>query len=297
MINASFNSSSSLVEYWHVWSPENHPLIFTSELNFKTGMTVFGLCAKLFPDLVILSFELMSNHLHITVRGPKFLVMEFFKLLRSALGKAISPSPDLSAFNCSLRRLESESEVRNSITYGNRNGFLVNPDTTPFTYRWGANRYFFNPEAEDRFARESKPLSVRNVRAISHSKLFDGVNDLMMLDDYACPLSFCDIKQAESLYRNASNYFYEISRNIESHKQFAQVIGESIFYTDDELFRISCEIANERFNIQSPRSLSANQKVLMAKTLRYEYNSTKKQIRRILDIDLNSLDQLFPSIR
>ncbi|MBP5206355.1 MAG: hypothetical protein J6Z44_06170 [Bacteroidales bacterium] len=279
---------------WHLWTPENHPIIFKSDEDFKVGMTIMGLVALSNPDVVILSFELMSNHIHATLIGEEDDVKIFFQLLRDSLGKALGGSVNLTGFNCSLRRLESELEVRNSITYGNRNGFLVNPDTTPFTYRWGANRYFFNPEAKKRYKTEAKEYTVREKRQIAHSRFAEHVNGLKKLDDYACPLSFCAVDMAERFYRSASNYFYEISRNIESHKQFSNLLGESIFYTDDEIYFIATSLAREKYGQTNLRQLPNDSKVEMAKALHYDYNSTKKQIGRLLSLDYSVLNALFP---
>lgn len=279
---------------WHLWTPENHPIIFRTEADFKVGMTVFGLCALLFSKIRILTYELMSNHLHITLYGDESFVREFFLILRKGLVRALEDAPDLSGFTCSLRRLESDNEIRNSITYCNRNGFLVNPDTTPFTYRWGANRFFFNPEAKERHEKEATLLSLRKARSITHSRFADSVTGLTVLDDYACPMSFCAIEEAERFYRNASHYLYEISRNIESHKQFAEVIGECVFYTDDELFRIATGISKERFGEPNMRLLPGRSKLELSKTLHYDYNASKKQLARMMNLDKALLDRLFP---
>lgn len=282
------------MDCWHLWTPENYPVIFKTAADFKVGMTVFGLCALLNPGLRVLSYELMSNHLHITLYGSRDYVNEFFLTFRRALGKALDATLDLSGFNCSLRQLETDLDIRTSITYGNRNGFLVNPDTTPFTYLWGANRFFFNPEAKQRYVKEAVSCSLRERRAITHSRFADGVTALKMLDGYACPLSFCHIGEAERFYRNAAHYLYEVARNIESHKQFAEVIGERVFLTDDELYKAATTIAKTSYGDLKLRYLPAQAKIEMAKTLHYDYNATKKQLCRMIGLDLNLLDKLFP---
>ena len=58
-----------LGECHHLWTPENHEIIFTSQADFKTGMTLFGISARLFADVAVLTYELMSNHIHLTASG------------------------------------------------------------------------------------------------------------------------------------------------------------------------------------------------------------------------------------
>ena len=147
-----FSSSISCGQrFWHLWTPENHQVLFTSEQDFKIGMNLIAISALLHPTVRVLTFELMSNHVHMTLSGTETAVHDLFNTFKKYLARHFEHQyyyVDLSNFVCSLRELRSVAEVRDVISYNNRNGFLVNPDTTPFSYRWGANRFFFNPDAK-----------------------------------------------------------------------------------------------------------------------------------------------------
>ena len=285
-------------KYYHLWTPENQQLILTCESDFKMAMNIFALCAAMFDSVVILTFELMDNHIHVTLYGTEKEARAFFALYKRFLGKwlnSIGRGVDLSGFECSLRALETPAEVRNVISYNNRNGFLVNPEETPFSYRWGAGCFFFNPDAKSRFDAKSKPMSFAKRREILHSHAADKIDSIRMLDGYACPMSFCDIEAAEKYYRNASIYFYEISRNIESQKLIAQDIGESIRYSDDELFRITLNLSKKEFNESVPSLLPQSAKTDLARRLHFEWGATKKQLCRLLKMPIGLLDTLFSS--
>ncbi len=79
--------------FYHLWTPDNHQILFTCEADFKMAMNIIA----------------------------------------------------LSGFECRLRVLETAVDVRNVLSYNNRNGFLVSPDETPFSYRWGAGRWTDTP--------------------------------------------------------------------------------------------------------------------------------------------------------
>ena len=285
---------------WHISTPENHEIIFRTIEDFKTGMSLVGITSRLVPSITILTFELMSNHMHFCIIGNLEDIKRFMKLLAYFLErffKAKGRLIDLSEVAATApRQLNSALEIRNVLSYDNRNGFLVNPNTHPFSYPWGANKYFFNPEARLRYAKESIPLSIREIRKITRSRKADKIPaGLKKIDGYICPLSFCDIEAAESYYRNASNYFYELSRNIESHRTIAKEIGENTIYSDDELFRIVNSIGKERFGNLPLTSLSQDQKTELAITMHFEYKATKKQIARMLKLDIGVLDIIFPT--
>lgn len=283
-------------KFYHLWTPENHQIILTCRDDFKTAMNIIALCVALSPGIVVLTFELMDNHLHVTLHGSEEDIKAFFALFKRHLDKwlkSVGRDVDLSGFVCSLRELFTAFDVRNVLSYNNRNGFLVNPDETPFSYEWGAGRFFYNPDAKKRYEHEAVRMSVAQKRDALHSHTADQINSIMMLDGYACPMSFCDISAAEKYYRNASNYFYEISRNIESHKAIAQEIGESIRYSDDEMFRIAVSLSQKEYDQKSPSLLPQASKTELACRLHYDWGATKKQLCRIIKIPIQVLDTLF----
>lgn len=301
-MNDYFNAESvcekafdSLREVYHLWTPENHEILFTSDSDYHEGMNIIGVAAKLYPDVRILTFEIMSNHIHIAAASSEERLMEMFDAIRVMLQrwlKMVGSSTSLKGFVAKTRLLESLQDTRNVIIYDNRNGFVVHPEHTPFTYPWGANRYYFSPDS-CRLARNgSKLFTLRKIRMIAHSRQADGINGLMHFDDYALPLSFCDIDTGMALFRDASHYFHMLSKSIESNVAIAKEIGESICYNDDELFLIVLKLCREKFSASSPKMLGNTQKLTLAKLLHYDYNAGAKQIQRLLKIDRSILQSL-----
>ena len=56
---------------YHLWTPENFEIIFRNDAEFAVGMGVMAIVAKCFPDVKILTFELMTNHFHIMASGEE----------------------------------------------------------------------------------------------------------------------------------------------------------------------------------------------------------------------------------
>ena len=116
----------------------------------------------------------------------------------------------------------------------------------------------------------------------------------LMLDGYASPMSFCNIDAGEKLFRNATHYFREISRNVEASKRIAAEIGERLYYNDDDLFAVVLRICKEQYKLPSPGMLSSQAKIEVAKQMHFDYNAGNKQIARILKMDRAVVDSLFP---
>lgn len=235
----SFNGSGP---YWHLWTPENHPVFLPTRETFMAAMSILAICARLVLEVRIITFQLMTNHIHLTFAGAEEDGMRLFRLFKRYLSrylKANGITVELSFGEVKPRPLLNLQDLRNVITYDNRNGYVVNPDETPFSYPWGANAYYFNYPAKARYKESRQTLHKLDRRLLIHSHDADSLSKpIVVVDGYACPKDFCDIELGESMFRCASHYFREVSRNIETQKEIAKEIGESAFYTDDELFGV-----------------------------------------------------------
>lgn len=289
-----------LGKVYHVCTSENHSLLFTNKEEFRTAMTLFALCALKFPEVKILTFQLMSNHIHFAAAGEKVAIRNFVDLFFSFLRKhpCLKDScAGLHSGECKFIAVESLENLRNVIVYINRNGFVVNYDTTPFSYPWGANRYYFNPEAGLRYEACGKYASTLILRKIARSRQFDSIaidRRIKMLDGSVCPISFCYIQEGEQLFRNAHHYFSKVAKNVEGYKEIALSIDESLFYNDEDLFSIVISLCFKQYKVKSPALLSPDQKTELARTLHFTYKAGNKQIARMLKLKNELVDAMFP---
>ena len=222
-------------------------------------------------------------------------VIRLFKKYLSKYLKAQGFTVGLAFGDITPRSLESLPDLRNVITYNNRNGYVVSPNETPFTYPWGANAYYFNYAAKARYRECGQALNRESRRRLLHAHDADTLQrPIVTVDGYACPMDFCDITLGENLFRCASHYFREVSRNIESQKAIAREIGETIFYTDDELFGVVLLLCQEKFDGMRPALLPVSAKQELAALLHYEYNAGNKQIQRMLRLDATVVSAMFP---
>ena len=281
---------------YHLWTPENFEIIFRNDSEFRVGMGIMAITAKCFPEVDILTFELMTNHLHIMAACEETRLRMMFEQIKKYLRRMADDAGrtiNWQAFNPNIRSLISLSDARNVLIYDNRNGFLVNDDYTPFSYPWGSNACYFNPDARKRFNETAVFSTIKDRRSITHSHISDNIKGLKILDGIYSPFSICNIEMGESLFRDAVHYFYMLSKNIECNKEIAKEIGESISYTEEELYSAIGMRCKQEFGTSNPSQIPAHAKIEMAKNMRYEYNASIKQIRRMLRLDINVLHSIF----
>lgn len=284
---------------FHLCTGENSPVLFHDDREFKIAMNVTALAAILFPDVTILTFEVMSNHLHFVLCGSRDRIMEWFGKLVALLRQ----HPELkeskyaiTSLQARLIAVEDLDNLRNVIVYVNRNGYVVDSGHTPFTYPWGANRFFFNDEAKRRYDSLKTRATSRWKRTAFHSNSGDNLTEIYLLDGYVSPMSFCHISIAERLFINAHQFFSKISRSVESSAAIAKEIGESVYYTDNELFSLIAQKCSKQYGCKSPAMIPAEAKVAMAKMMRFDYNSSVKQISRILRMEIDTVRRIFPEL-
>ena len=295
--------------YWHLYTNgETMEIVFACREDFLFGITLLGICCAAFPRSRILTFALMSNHLHIVLAGPERDVRAFFDLFKSRLKRYLGGKQRY----CRMQNFEAEwfsipdlQALRNEIVYVNRNGYVVSPDCTPYSYWWSAGVFFFNPMGGSLPARTFASLPVREQRAICHCREVDPPNHYLVVDGFPpggdvagrmlFPPSFCALREAEGYFRDAHQYFRRLTRDHEAYSEVAKRLGERIFLTDDELYGAVCALCSKEFGNAVPGLLPAASKQEVARRMHFDYNASNKQIQRMLKLSPVVVGELFPA--
>lgn len=284
---------------WHLYtSGKGQQVIFRTKAHYVFVMNLAARCACDCPDIQIVSFEIMSNHVHFIICGDEDKVLAFFELFRRRLMRYFSETgekTDFSQFKCrKLIPIETLESMRNQICYTNRNNFVADPNQTPFSYPYGANGYYFHTGMKQRVDSRFGDLGIKQKRELMHSRETDYPDESIIVDGYISPVNYCRLDIGEGVFRDARHYFHKLSKNVESYKDIAAIVGDAIFYTDDELSDVLFTICREKYGDRRISVLNKDEKVAIAKDLHYGYNADNSQIARMLKLDLEIVRQLFP---
>lgn len=285
---------------WHLCTPgEKQPIIFKDPEDYVFTMTLMAMCAFDCPSVQVITFIIMSNHIHVVLCGSEADVLAFFAMFKRRLQRYLAEKrqrTDLSNFSCEkpipIQTLES---LRNQICYTNRNNFVVDPGQTPFSYPYGANAYYFMPAVQKWKDACFGDLTLREKRRLVHAREVGYPESFVVTNGYFSPISFCRLDIGEGVFRDARHYFNHLAKNVESYRDIAKVFGDSVFYTDDELNDVVKRICKEKHAGQRPSLLGKNEKIELARLLRYDYNADNAKIMRMLSLPMAVLNQLFPS--
>lgn len=287
---ALFNSRGP---FYHLCTPGEGTLtLFETDEDFRFAMNLVALVTHLTPDFNILTFEIMDSHLHTIGEGPILAAQNWFGQVRKRLFRFYQSTGrvrDLKGFQPNIIQIDDLSFLRNSITYVNRNGYLVRPDCTPYSYPWGANRFYFNPDARLRRDGAFQDLPYDKKRQLFRSNTIDYPGSHFLVDGYVSPASYCDLALGEGLFRDARHYNSLVSRSVEGFRDIAKLVGDQYFCTDDELFTIVRQISRDKYGSSRPGVLPPGNKREIARMMYYDYHASVHQIRRMLRVAENDI--------
>ena len=284
--------------FWHLYTDGRVMEDFLcTEEDFKIAMTALAVAAVLFKKVRIITFELMSNHIHMILNGESDECLELFGRFKARLRRILKTNGRVinwEAFKADILPIETLNALRNEIIYVNRNAFVANPQFTPFSYPWGGGCAFFLPCLNLLPVRSLKEVGFNRARELTHFREVRLIEDLKFLGDVVYIPSFCRTDIGESMFRDARSYFNSLTRNAEVFSQVAQRLKDSVFLTDEEMYAAATMYAEKTYGNRQLSLLNPEQKIQMSKELHFKYNASNQQIRRLLKLDIGILNELFP---
>jgi len=285
---------------WHVCTPgvrqENFIL---DEKDYAFVMNATWMASDRCPEVKIITFEWMNNHVHFIVMGQRGSVLAFMDYITSKLKnyfRSIRRQVNLKEFSSyTVIPITDLNSVRNQIVYVNRNNYVTDPNYTPFSFRYGANFLYYNHTSlEKPYGKRFGQLTVKEKRAMLHTHRIDYCRNAIVTDDYVSPVSYCCVNIGEKFFRNARHYFTLLSRNVESLVEIAKQFGDMVFYTDEELFRTMVALGKKLYGETNLKLLPVDEKIELAKRMHYDFCARNNQISRILAMTIDDVNALFP---
>ena len=278
--------------------PLQDDIIFQEEEERKIAMNWIGILSKEF-HIDILAFALMSNHFHFIIRGELVDGLEFFRRLKKRLltffsrrGRpgvmdAVDVDPD-------TPKIASLKQFRNEIAYVIRNPYVARPDVNPFAWPWCSGYLYFNQFLKHLESKPVDALTFREKRGITRSSDVNLDSSLRVRDEMIAPESFVNYKLVEQLFPNARKFAWWVMKNVEAQQEVASRMGEKPNLNDDELFVTAQQIARKEYGYESVKEMPLQQRKELSLQLKNKWSASNAQIARIAQLDLRTVDAMFP---
>lgn len=254
-------------------------LWFRDEEDFKAGMNYVAILSATIPDVEILAFILMSNHVHFVLAGSENTALQFitrFKKLYSQYFRQKYSTKELLRSNQADIRpvLPGNDGLERAIAYVQMNSVAANICITPSGYLWGTGGAFYTESPEK--GRKVCDISHRECMRLTHSKVFLPESFLFNDKGYIVPSSYVNVRFVEHIFKtpNRMNYFQNISSK-------AKLVRETPAFKDQLLFSAMLSLITSLFKKNRFEDLDIEQQAEVLRQLRYRFSSEPNQLARV----------------
>lgn len=280
--------------YFHVCTDGRMlPWMFQDESDFIAGVNRIGICC-LRTGVKVIAYVLMDNHVHFVLYGTMPECKRFITLYKQLTGTWIHVKYGLNDYlkqlSANILLLDTEERLLNTIAYIDRNPVVAGYRYLPTEYPWGSARYVFKDSREDEDTKPLSSMSRRSQRILLSTRVAIPaewrINTMGML----CPDSFLDASVIESYFKTPVRYSYFLAKKLEGVVEQEIETSQKTFIPDIELREIVRKMILQDYGKDSVTDLGVHDRLSVARTLRYRYASTVKQISRIVHLDRSALE-------
>ena len=278
--------------FYHVCTDGNKiAWLFKDDSDFIAGINRIGICVYI-TKIDLYSFVLMDNHVHFLVFGTLPECKDFINKYKQLTGKWIKNKYNLEGYANKLPaqiiRLKSEEYVLNVAAYIDRNITRTNYPYLSSEYNWGSSRYLFKNKETVAGMRLSE-YSKREQRVILNSHIELPQSWRILSDGMLNPIDFVCYNKLEKIFKTPTRYNYFLAKKVEGDIDQELQNGRHTYILDKELRPIVLSLSENMFGISDIKLLNIQNRLTLARKLRYEYFSTPKQISRMLGLPLDFL--------
>lgn len=285
--------------YYHVCSKPVDGILFGNDQDRKVALVTLALAANE-AAAVILAYAIMSNHFHVIIATD--YPEGFYKRFRERVNRYLSRHGRCDVLlpeDPTIVPIVTLSQLMTEVAYVIRNQYVVDDSVNPMSHLWCSGYLYFNPMLDwclkkMKYSLASE-LSGRKIMQLVNTKdTNQPFGKLKVIDDYPAPSSFVDYKLVEQLFSSARVFTNKVFKNVEAQVETALQLGETPSIPDEEMSSIVWKYCNDEWGVKSMKRLTPQQRLSLAKHMKYTYHSSNGQISRITLMSVKDVNALFP---
>lgn len=286
------------MEFWFVTTDHlTKKIWFRDEEDFKMGMNLVAVLAVAL-DVDVLSFILMSNHVHFVLCCSKTKAHQFIKEFKKRHSQYMNKKYGVKEL---LRRVHvqvdpvsgADESLEWVIAYTNMNSVAAGICLAPTGYPWGTGDTFF--KAKPAKGRRIGTYSDRARVALLHSTQPMPPHLLVGDDGYILPDSYVDVEKVQNLYHTPKrmNYFLV---NSSKAKRRLDAKDSAPNFRDQVILPAIGDLCQSLFQKSSLEALTQDELAELLKQLRYRFSSHANQLARVTGIPYQKVVDLLDKV-
>ncbi|MBQ1637299.1 MAG: hypothetical protein II048_04150 [Bacteroidales bacterium] len=260
-------------------------LWFLDDEDYKAGMNGVAVTAYR-TETGILSFILMSNHVHFVICGTQekaeFFIDEYKRHHSAYLQRRYGFKEYLRRNDVDYQQLEEENEsLEKAVAYVQMNSVAANICLHPTGYPWGTGNAFFKTTAV--VGRRIGSLSARSQIKILQSKTHLPENYLVS-NGYVLPESFVQVPYVESIFRTPARFNYFLVNSSKAKRRLQSEDTGMPAFRDQSILAAIPDLCHSLFQKTKLEELNWYQQAEIAKQLRRRFSSEIHQLARVIGL-------------
>ena len=286
------------MEFWFVTTDHlTKKIWFRDEEDFKMGMNLVAVLAVAL-DVDVLSFILLSNHVHFVLCCSEAKAHQFIKEFKKRHSQYMNKKYGVKEL---LRRVHvqvdpvsgADESLEWVIAYTNMNSVAAGICLAPTGYPWGTGDTFF--KAKPAKGRRIGTYSDRARVALLHSTQPMPPHLLVGDDGYILPDSYVDVEKVQNLYHTPKrmNYFLV---NSSKAKRRLDAKDNAPNFRDQVILPAIGDLCQSLFQKSSLEALTQDELAELLKQLRYRFSSHANQLARVTGIPYQKVVDLLDKV-
>ena len=262
---------------------------FRDEEDFKVGMNLVAILACSLP-VEILSFTLMSNHVHFVLAGSHEQVERFINEFKRRYAQHVRKKYGVKEFlrgnGVDIRPLDGTEESQEwGIAYVQMNCVAANICLSPTNYPWGTGNAFFKVGRTQ--GRRLDSFSGRARMRLLHSEQKLPPDWIVGEEGYILPESYVNVERVESLFRTPKRMNYFLQNSSKAKRRLAA--AECPSFSDQLVLSAIHDLCHSLFRKSSLETMDWKERAELIKQLRYRFSSDPQQLARVTGLSYETV--------
>lgn len=289
------------MNYYHICTNAlRSSLLFRDSEDYITGINYLALCAFIYQNIEILAYCMMSNHLHIVVKGDaetgKKFMTGFKRRYSLWMTKKYNEYKTLKNVPAIIKVIDNKEYLKQVIAYVLRNPVAAGINVNPFEYKWSsAGAYFGHDEGglADRSVNNNLRLNESRRLFKTKTRIPESINPVTISGHTVDMKSFVNYIEVEGLFRTSKAFMYFMAKDLDSEIESQLNMRKKMVFQDSFVAKAVVGICEERFNVSHVNDLNVADRCMLISTLKRRFNSSPKQIARVLNLNPDIVMQLY----
>lgn len=275
-------------------------LWFMDDEDFRVAMNYVAIQAFYCPNVVVLTFILMSNHVHFILKGSEKDVIAFvngFKHRYSLYYYLKYGVRGLLRRNkLDVRHIPLDSEApERAIAYVQMNCVAANICAHPSQYPWGTGNTFFSENPRDGLKLDS--MSILALERLMHSEQVDLPPDwIVNRQGFVPPSEYVDVTAVEKLFRTPGRMNYFLNNSSKAQRKMGLSEDNLPAFRDQTVAASLPDLCRSLFQKESFAQLNEDQQKELTRQIRFRFSAEAHQIARVCGISYSAAAKLLDSL-